>query len=157
MVVPPGLTVSFAIDIGPAFINVDSEMVERWDLTRAELLARALDNLEQRIAGVTPGELLAGSIGDQPIRLLQSSTGCASTYVLLPAPLGRILGFDPQLVIAPMRNLLIALPIDADREFASWLFEEFAAEDPNCLAPAAFVIRDGGLSVEPLGVAFGRA
>jgi len=157
MVVPPGLTVSFAIDIGPAFINVDVDMIERWDLTRPELLAQALDNLEQRIAGVMPGELLDGSIGDQAVRLLQSSTGCASTYVLLPAPLGRILGSAPQLVMAPMRNLLISLPIDADREFASWLFDAFAAQDPNCLAPAAFVIRDGGLSVEPLGVPFGRA
>ncbi|MEX1169345.1 MAG: hypothetical protein WEE50_04300 [Chloroflexota bacterium] len=157
ILVPPGLSVGFAIDIGPAFLNIDSQLIGRWGLTAAELLARALDNLDRRMGGVSPDDVLDASIDDQPIRVLQSRTGCASTYVLLPASLGRIFGSEPHLVIAPMRNLLISLPIDTDREFAAWLFDEFAARDPNCLAPAAFVIRAGWLSAEPLGNAIGRA
>lgn len=157
ILVPPGLSVGFAIDIGPAFLNVDAEMIERWSLTQAELLAQALDNLDRRMAGVSPNDVLDASIGGQPVRVLQSPTGCASTYVLLPASLRRILGSVPQQVIAPMRNLLISLPIEADREFAAWLFDEFAARDPNCLAPAAFVIGEDGLAVEPLGDPFGSA
>lgn len=157
MLVPPGLSVGFAIDIGPAFINVDAAMVERWRLSAADLLARALDNLDRRMGGVMPGDLHDGSIDGLPVRLLQSSTGCASTYVLLPSSLRRILGPEAQLLIAPMRNLLISLPIDADREVAAWLFGEIAAQDPNCLAPAAIVLTGDHLSVEPLGVAFGSA
>lgn len=157
ILVPPGLSVGFAIDVGPAFLNVDAGMIERWRLTPAEVLARALDNLDRRMAGVGPDDLIDGSIGGQPIRVLQSSTGCASTYVLLPTSLSRILGTEPQQVIAPMRNLLISLPLEAGRAFTAWLFDEFAAQDPNCLAPAAFVIREGGLSVEPLGAPFGSS
>lgn len=157
MLVPPGLSVGFAIDIAPAFINVDAAMVERWRLSAADLLARALDNLDRRMGGVMPGDLHDGSIDGLPVRLLQSSTGCASTYVLLPSSLRRILGPEAQLLIAPMRNLLISLPIDADREVAAWLFGEIAAQDPNCLAPAAIVLTGDHLSVEPLGVAFGSA
>ena len=157
ILVPPGLSVGFAIDIGPAFLNVDTEMIERWSLTPAELLARAMDNLDRRMGGISPDDVVAASIDGQPIRVLQSSTGSASTYVLLPMSLGRIFGSEPHLVIAPMRNLLISLPIDADRELAAWLFDEFAARDPNCLAPAAFVIHESGLAAEPLGDVFGRA
>jgi hypothetical protein len=157
ILVPPGLSVGFGIDVGPAFVNVDAGMVERWGLNEAELFARALDNLDRRMAAVSPDEVLDGSVGGESVRALQSSTGCASTYVLLPASLRRIFGSRPQQLIAPMRNLLISLPIDADRDFAAWLFDEFASQDPNCLAPAAFVIRETGLSVEPLGDAFGRA
>jgi hypothetical protein len=56
-----------------------------------------------------------------------------------------------------MRNLLISLPISADREFAAWLFDEFAAQDPNCLAPTAFVVGEGQLALEPLGASYGAA
>lgn len=157
ILVPPGLSVGFGIDIGPAFLNVDAGMVARWGVTHAELFARSLGNLDRRMAGVSPDELLDGSVGGQPIRALQSSTGSASTYVLLPSSLHRIFGSQPQQMIAPMRNLLISLPIEADREFAAWLFLEFAAQDPNCLAPAAFVVREQGLAVEPLVDAIGRA
>ncbi len=157
VLVPPGLSVGFAVDMGPALLNVHPEMLKGWSLTRAELLAKALDNLDRRMAAVSSDELLDASIGGQPVRVLQSSTGSASTYVLLPAPLRRIFGPAPQLLIAPMRNLLISLPIDADREIAAWLFDEFAVQDPNCLAPAAFLARDGRMSVEPLGDAFGSS
>jgi hypothetical protein len=56
-----------------------------------------------------------------------------------------------------MRNLLMAMPVDVDRDYASWLFDEVASEDPNCLAPAAFIVGNGTLAVEPLGDAFGVA
>lgn len=157
LVVPPGLSVGFGVDIGPAFLNVHAEMLERWAVTPDELLARALDNLERRMAGVAPDELIDGVVADVPIRVLQSSSGCASAFVLQPEPLGRIFGTEPQLLIAPMRNLLVSMPLTTDREFATWLFAEFAAGDPNCLAPAAFVVRGRKLEIEPLGDAFGKA
>ena len=157
VVVPPGLTVGFGVDIGPAFITVSPEMAQEWGVPADEILGRALVNLEARMAGVRPRDVHDGSIGDVPVRILQSPTGSASTYVLVPEALGRILGRHRQLVLAPMRNLLMSLPITADRDFAAWLFDEIAAQDPNCLAPAAFVIGDGQLALEPLGESYGAA
>lgn len=157
VVVPPGLTVGFGVDIGPAFITVSPEMAQEWGVPADEILGRALVNLEARMAGVRPRDVHDGSIGDVPVRILQSPTGSASTYVLVPEALGRILGRHRQLVLAPMRNLLLSLPITADRDFAAWLFDEIAAQDPNCLAPAAFVIGDGQLALEPLGESYGAA
>ena len=157
VVVPPGLTVGFGVDIGPAFITVSPEMAEEWGVPPDTILERALANLEARMDGVRPRDVYVGSIGDVPVRMLQSPTGSASTYVLAPAALGRILGAHRQLVLAPMRNLLLSLPINADRDFAAWLFDEIASQDPNCLAPAAFVIGDGRLALEPLGESYGAA
>ena len=157
IVVPPGLTVGFGVDIGPAFITISPEMAAEWGVQPDQILSRALANLEGRIGGVRPRDLHDGTIGDMPVRILQSPTGSASTYVLVPEALGRILGRHRQLVLAPMRNLLISLPISADREFAAWLFDEIASQDPNCLAPAAFVIGDGRLALEPLGESYGAA
>jgi hypothetical protein len=157
IVVPPGLTVGFGVDIGPAFITVSPEMATEWGVEPDQILSRALANLEGRIGGIRPRDVHDGTIGDMPVRILQSPTGSASTYVLVPEALGRILGRHRQLVLAPMRNLLISLPITADRDFAAWLFDEIAAQDPNCLAPAAFVVGDGQLALEPLGESYGAA
>ena len=157
IVVPPGLSVGFGVDIGPAFITVSPEMAEEWGVRADDILARALANLEGRMAAVRPRDVYDGTIGDMPVRFLQSPTGSASSYVLVPQALGRILGRHRQLVLAPMRNLLISLPIGADRELAAWLFDEFAAQDPNCLAPTAFVVGDGHLALEPLGASYGAA
>ena len=157
IVAPPGLSVAFGIDIGPAFLTVTPELVGTWGLSPSDLLARALANLEWRMRTLSGADLVDGLIGDVPVRMLQSPTGAASTYVLAPGSLGRILGRHPQLVIAPMRNLLISMPVGTNRDFALWLFDEFAAQDPNCLAPAAFVVGDGQLGLEPLGESFGVA
>ena len=64
--------------------------------------------------------------------------------------LQRIFGTDGQCLIAPMRDLLISLPIDADRELVGWLNEEFSTMDPNGLALDAFVLEGGELRYESL-------
>ncbi len=157
VVVPPGLSVGFGVDIGPAFITISPEMAADWGVPPDEILGRAVANLEQRMAAVRPRDVHDGTIGDVQVRILQSPTGSASTYVLAPGALGRILGPHRQLLLAPMRNLLLSLPVTADRDFAAWLFDEFASQDPNCLAPAAFVVGDGTLALEPLGASYGAA
>ena len=157
VVVPPGLTVGFGVDVGPAFITISPEMADEWGVPPERILRRALANLETRIASVRKRDVYDGVIGDVPVRMLQSPTGSASTYVLVPGALATIIGTHRQLLLAPMRNLLISLPITTDRDFAAWLFDDIAAQDPNCLAPAAFVVGDGQLALEPLGASFGAA
>jgi hypothetical protein len=150
-IMPPGLSVSFGIDMGPAFTHVTADFMERWCITIGELTDRALANLDRRAAGAARTRLVTEPVDGVPLRSLQSGTGSASTFVLVPERLPAIFGREPQFFIAPMRDLLISLPPAVDRGFATWLLNEFAELDPNHLAPIGFAFRDGVVSVEPLG------
>jgi hypothetical protein len=147
---PPGIPTGFGIDIGPAFLVVGASLLETWPVGPAELVATALENLRARLRPVRPRDLVRQVIDGVPVRVLQSGLGCASAAVLVPDELVRILGGAPQTLIAPMRDLLIALPPDADRSFVAWLNDEFAEMDPNGLALDAFAFEDGSLRYEPL-------
>jgi hypothetical protein len=150
-VLPPGISVTFGVDTGPAFVHVTPEVLARWERSIGEVAECALENLHRRAAVVKPASVLRDSVADVPLQALQSGTGSASTFVLVPDELPRIFGSPLGLFIAPMRDLLIELPADVDREFAAWLHAEFSAPDPNCLAPLAFRVASGRLVVEPLG------
>lgn len=147
---PPGVPTGFGVDIGPAFLVVGESMLAGWPIGPAELVARALDNLGDRLRAVRPRDLFHQSIDGVPVRVLQSGVGCASALVLLPHELQRIFGPEPQCLVAPMRDLLISMPPDVDRGFAAWLTDEFASMDPNGLALDAFVLEDGALRYERL-------
>ncbi len=139
---PPGIPTGFGIDIGPAFLVVGEQMLAGWDVGPADLVARALANLRDRLRPVRPRDVFAQPLEGVPIRVLQTGVGCASAMVLLPDELRRVFGDGPQCLVAPMRDLLISMPADVDRRFAAWLTDEFASMDPNGLALDAFV-QDG--------------
>lgn len=147
---PPGIPTGFGIDIGPAFLVVGTSLLGSWPIGPADLVATGLENLRDRLRTIRPRDLVRQSIDGVPVRVLQSGVGCASALVLVPDELERIFGAEPQCLIAPMRDLLISLPIEADRGFAAWLNDEFAEMDPNGLALDAFVLADGDLRYEPL-------
>jgi hypothetical protein len=150
---PPGIPTGFGIDIGPAFLVVGETLFETWRIGPADLVATALDNVRGRVRSIRPRDLLRDSVDGVPVRILQSGVGCASTLVLVPDEVERIFGSRPQTLIAPMRDLLVSLPVDVDRAFLGWLNEEFALMDPNGLALDAFVLDDGRLRYETLGTA----
>jgi hypothetical protein len=152
---PPGIPTGFGVDIGPAFLVVGTSLLETWPIGPADLVATGLQNLRDRLRSVRPRDLVAESIDGVPVRVLQSGAGCASALVLVPDELERIFGGGPQCLIAPMRDLLISLPEDADRAFVGWINDEFAEMDPNGLALDAFVLEGGALRYEPLRM--GRA
>jgi hypothetical protein len=147
---PPGIPTGFGIDIGPAFLVVGESLLGSWPIGPADLVATALENLRARLRPVRPRDLLRQAIDGVPVRVLQSGVGCASALVLVPDELRRIFGRDPQLLIAPMRDILISMPPDTDRVFASWINDEFAEMDPNGLALDAFALEDDGLRYEAL-------
>ena len=149
---PPGIPTGFGIDIGPAFLVVGSSLLETWPIEAGELVATALDNLRERMRRVRPRDLVRQTLDTVPARVLQSGVGCASALLLVPDELTRIFGPQPQCLIAPMRDLLVSLPPDTDRTFVAWLNEEFSEMDPNGLALDAFVLEDGVLRYEALGV-----
>lgn len=147
---PPGIPTGFGIDIGPAFLVVGESLLASWPIGPADLVATALDNLRARVRRIRPRDLLEDAIDTVPVRILQTGVGCASTLVLVPDELQRLFGTGPQCLIAPMRDVLISLPLDTDRALVAWLNEEFAVMDPNGLALDAFVLEDGGLRYESL-------
>lgn len=148
---PPGIPTGFGIDIGPAFLVVGEGLLAGWPVTPVDLVATALANLRARLAPLRRSDLHEDRIDGVPVRILQSGLGCASALVLLPDELVRLLGPAPQLLLAPMRDLLISLPAEVDRSFAAWLNDEFAEMDPNGLALDAFLLDHGELRYETLG------
>ncbi len=147
---PPGIPIGFGIDIGPAFLIVGESVLATWPVGPADVVATGLDNLRRRLRSVRPRDLHRDAFEGLPVRILQSGVGCASALVLVPDELERIFGREEQCLIAPMRDLLISMPLDADRELVGWLNDEFATMDPNGLALDAFVFEGGTLRYETL-------
>jgi hypothetical protein len=149
-VMPPGVTVGFGVDAGPAFMRVSTAHLADWPVDLPELTALALDNLTRRAREADERDLLRDSVDDVPVTVFQSQDGWASTTVLLPEEMDRLFGRAPATFVAPSRDLLIGLPIDVDPEFATWLTEELEAIDPNALRLEAFEWRDGTVRCRPL-------
>ena len=147
---PPGIPTGFGIDIGPAFLMVGETLLAGWQIGPADLVARALANLRERTRPVRPRDLVTLAIEGVPARVLQTGLGCASALVLAPDELRRIFGERPQCLLAPMRDVIVSLPPDADRRFAASLNEELASMDPNGLALDAFLLDADGLRYERL-------
>jgi hypothetical protein len=147
---PPGIPTGFGVDIGPALLVVGASLLETWPVGPAELVATGLENLRLRLSEVRRRDVLRQDVDGVPMRVLQSGVGCASALVLVPDELERIFGREAQCLIAPMRDLLISMPVETDRAFVGWLNDEFSEMDPNGLALDAFVLSDGMLRYEAI-------
>ena len=135
---PPGILVSFAIDVGPALTFIGSKLLDSWRIPRTELVETALANLRRLADHCGPAQVLQDRIVDTPVSVFQSGLGIASAMLLVPERLAALFGPGPNLLLAPMRDILIALPDGVDREFASWLAEEWEVLDPNHLHLGGF-------------------
>jgi hypothetical protein len=149
-IVAPGVAIGFAIDVGPAFMGVSAALIRSWNVSVADVHARSLSNLIARAASVTASDIVAGGIGDAPTRWLQTGRSIGSVLVLVPDQLARIFGPSPAFFITPMRDLMIGLPSDVDRDLAAWLWSEVASQDPNCPAPVGYRFEAGAVRVESL-------
>ena len=149
-VVPPGVTVGFGVDLGLAFARVGAAQLEDWPVDLVELTERALRNLRRRAKQARDYDLVREPISGYPTIAFQSRDGWASTAVLVPEAIERLFGREPALLIAPSRDLLVGLPDGVDLAFATWLAEEFEADDPNALRLEAFEWRDGTVRCRPL-------
>src|SRR3954462_9696898 len=81
---PPGVSVGFGIDAGPAFMRVSTTHLAAWNIDLQTLGTRALANLGERVGRVEAGDLRLGQIDGIPVDLFESGDGWASTTVLLP-------------------------------------------------------------------------
>lgn len=138
VVIDPGVAVGYAIDIGPAFMGIGPDLVRSWGIPLADVQARALANTIARASRIDPSGIVKGSMDGTPTRWLQTGQSIGSVLVVVPGELRRIFGPEPAFFITPMRDLIIGLPADVDRELAAWLWLEVAALDPNCLGPVGY-------------------
>jgi len=145
---PPGIDVALGVDIGPAFMYVGKGMLDSWSVTLDAAFERAMDNLRNSLAAERYLEMEYESIDGVPFWWYQSTGGLASGLLLLDDELATRYGPEPRLLIAPMRNLLLAAPFDADRSLVSWLRDEISHDDPNGLSLPIFALIDGRLTID---------
>jgi hypothetical protein len=154
---PPGILVGFGIDIGPAITFVTAPLIDRWRIDPATLAAAALANLRGIAGRCGPDDVLDDHIADVPVSVIQTGQGIAASMLLVPDCLERILGKGDRFLLAPMRDILIALPATVDRSFAAWLADEWEALDPNHLHLGGFRYGGGGVVPESIDEALARA
>jgi hypothetical protein len=146
--VPLGVRVAIGADIGPAFVYVGQSVIDKWPVSADDVLERAMANLRTMVGAERYVEMEYGTVADVPIWWYQSHGGLASGLLLLEDELALRYGDEPRLLVAPMRNLLLAAPFDADRDMVEWLRDEIAFEDPNGLDLPVFALVDGRLSID---------
>lgn len=154
---PPGLDVCLGVDIGPAFLYVSGRLLESWSVSEDEAFNTAVANLRNVIDAERYFEVAYEPVDDVPVWWYQSHGGLASGLLLLDDILVERFGDQPRLLMAPMRNLLLAAPYDADREVLEWLRDEISHVDPNGLDLPIFGLVDGQLTIEGATRSNGRA
>jgi hypothetical protein len=145
---PPGLDVALGADIGPAFLYISAALLESWSVSQDEAFEIAMGNLRGVIEAERYFEMAYEPIDDVPVWWYQSHGGLASGLLLLEDILVERYGDQPRVLMAPMRNLLLAAPYDADREVMGWLRDEVSHADPNGLDLPLFSLVDGRLTIE---------
>jgi hypothetical protein len=144
--------------VGPAILFVGDEQLRGWGVDRDGAFAQAEANLRDLARGRTTFALLREPIGGVETLAFQSRDGWAASLLLIPDELCRVLGQRTGLILAPMRDLVMWMPVDTDPEFAAWVYEEMAETDMNALDLPLLVMVDGALAVArgSLGTAASR-
>ncbi len=123
--VPPGIPLGFGIDFGPAFSHVSATLMEQWGVDPATLLGTALENLRRLIVDEPPQVQRFRHDGVDVVGI--SGQGWGSSLLLVPDALRPILGDEPRVLLAPIRNTIIALPDDVEWEIAIHMWDALAA------------------------------
>jgi hypothetical protein len=122
--VPPGIWTGFGIDLGPAFSHVSQALLDGWEIDHATLLGTALTNLTDLVRRERP---VVDSVPIDGIEIMAiQGQGWGSSLILVPELLRPILGSTPRVLLAPVRNTLLALPDDVDDGLAVDLWQAIA-------------------------------
>jgi hypothetical protein len=143
----PGIPVGVGLDVGPAMLFVGQGQLRGWGVDADTAFAQAEANLRALVGARRTFALLREPIGGVETLAYQSRDGWAASLLLVPDELSRVLGQRNGLILAPMRDLVMWMPVDTDPEFAAWVFEEMADADMNALDLPLFVMVDGVLSI----------
>jgi hypothetical protein len=146
---PPGIRVGLALDVGPAMLFVGDEQLAGWGVTADSAFVRAEADLRARVASRRQFGLIQEPIAGVPTISFQSREGWASCLVLMPDELCRVLGERTGLILAPMRDVIMWMPLTAEPALAEWTLEEFAQADMNALDLPVLTLVDGRLTMAP--------
>ncbi|MGH2408044.1 MAG: hypothetical protein ACRDF7_08215 [Candidatus Limnocylindrales bacterium] len=155
--VPPGVLTGFGLDLGPAVTFLDHARLVQWGIRIETVISTALANVRRLVATCRPETVVHGSIDGVPIAAFQSGLGIASTLILVPECIEALLGRGQHLLLAPIRDLLLALPAATDPRLVRWISAEYEALDPNCLHLGAFHHEGVTISAVSLDEAVARA
>jgi hypothetical protein len=144
-VYPPGIRATLGLDIGPAMLFVNDAQLTGWGVSADTAFRRALGNVRERVRRRKQFALVHERILDTPTVAFQSREGWASSLLLLPKELVRVFGQREGILMAPMRDVLILMPLDAEPGLALMVLEDFAEVDMNALDLPLFVLLDGKL------------
>lgn len=149
-----GLSAGLGRNIGPANMFVTDTLLDYWGVTEEQCFGQAEANLREQCAGRKQFPMLTISPGGVPLSVFQSREGWASALLLFPDLLERVMGGRPAVILAPMRDALMQLPLDVSPLFTEWILEEFASEDMNALDIPPLTWVDGrlGLAGSTLGL-----
>jgi hypothetical protein len=157
MMLPPGILVGFAIDSGPILATIVPQLLDQWGISPPELAASALENVRARANACDPGLVVRHSIDEIPVQALQTGVGIGASMLLAPDTLNRFFGPGPALLLAPMRDLILALPATVDHDVAAWLAQEWESMDPNHLHLGGWRYERGTVSSVALEQPFATA
>lgn len=148
---PPGVDVTFAVDVDVVSLHVDQRQLDVWDMPVEQVLPVAMSNL-RRTVGTWKGRAYRDTYEGVPVRMLKGWPAWASSLVLLPDELKRIFGEEDQIFVAPYTCNLISLPGDTDPDLAADVVDLFGLVNPPSLliGMPLFRLRDGQLSTEEL-------
>jgi hypothetical protein len=157
IMLPPGILVGFGVDIGPALTMIDGDQLARWGVGVETVAEQALANVRDEAARCDPDLVVREPIDGVPVLALQTGAGIGASMLLAPATIERFFGPGPLLLLAPMRDLLIALPASVDHGFAAWLAEEWESLDPNHLHLGGWQFQSGTVCPVPIDDAYATA
>lgn len=147
---PPGIPVSFGIDMGPLIAVVTREVADRWGVEATAVAKTALDNIRALAAELPPEVVTEVPLDDgTKAQILQSRAGWASAILLLPDLLPRFIGAGPHLVGAPCRDVVIAFPESTPLDLVASIVESISMADPSGIAVGAFRHWAGSLEAAP--------
>ena len=144
---PPGITVGVGLDVGPAMLFVGQAQLTAWGIDEDAAYGQAEANLRALSSARRTFALVREPIGGVETLAYQSRDGWAASLALLPDELCRVLGKRSGLILAPMRDLVMWMPLDTDHDLAAWVLEELAAVDINALDIPLLALVDGALTI----------
>jgi hypothetical protein len=145
-----GMAYGYALDLGLAFLRVSGLTLERWAVSRDELdavamrnLVSALDRLEQ--AGWIPVDPEEDPLDPtvHVVHLLNEPDGYASSALLAPQQLARIVGASHLVLTAPSRGVLLAFEPTTPGRLIRSATETFEEADLYPLLRGPFVLTEG--------------